>query len=235
MMQTLHPLTVSNSLSNQPTKLLTDAMDTYLLHQPFTMHTTIQVNLLHILFNHFRINHLNFASFSYKGKQYFCIEEQSNTMSFSAFNHYLWRNKKQFNQFLNPEEVIKVSLLNMLFPVFNKPVELLITSNRKFILHADISSFTFSENIVFQPIYILNSQLREPEIKKFLQYKKRSFLELIEAFEILHHDKLASECKYQISMHNDLRNAYWNALKPCFASNHKKAVFSAVKDHVLRC
>lgn len=234
-MQTLYPLTISNSLGNEPTKLLTDAMDTYVLYQPFNIHTTIQVNLLQTLFDHFRIKYVNFASFSFKGKQYLCIEQQANTMHFSAFNHYLWKDKKQFNQFLNPEEVLKVTLLNLLFPVFKQTIDLRLVSNRKFILYADVLAFSFAENIAFQPKSVANTLLREPEIKKFVQYKKRSFLELLEAFEILHHDKLASDCKYQISMHSELRNVYWNALKNCFASHHKKAVFSAVRDHLLRC
>lgn len=233
-MDVLKPLTISNSTRNLPTQLLTQDRDIYLLYTPLTEHTTFQNNVLKFLLNHFKISYLNTAVFTFKNKQYLCLEQRANSFVFSSFYHYLWKDKKAFNQFLNPEELMKISLINLLFPIFNAPIELSVINDKKLILSGSFDSMSFDDFIKFRSIGIHNTMLNSPEIKKFIAFRKREMNELVEAYEILHHEKLLTDLKYQVSMNSSLRNAYWDELKNCFDASFKNYVFSSLKDYLIR-
>lgn len=233
-MEVLKPFTISNSLVKAPTKLLTQDFEIYLVFKPIDEHSLIQVNILMCLLNHFKITYFKTASFNYKEKRYLCLEQTPDAFDFSVFYNHLWSDKKSFNQFLNPEELLKIELINLLFPIFHSKIEIQLRNNKKFIFSATLEKMILSEPIQFQPISINQTLLNEPAIKKFINYKKREMNELMEAFEILHHDKLMADLKYQISMNSQLRNEYWNELKKCFDPSFKKFIFSTIKDYLLR-
>jgi predicted Mrr-cat superfamily restriction endonuclease len=109
-----------------------------------------------------------------------------------------------------------------------------IVNDRKYIFSASYDTLSFTEPIQFTPISINQSILSKPEIKKFISFKKREMHELVEAFEILHHDKLFADLKYQVSMSSSLRNSYWDELKKCLNADYKNYVFSTVKDYLMR-
>jgi hypothetical protein len=233
-MDVLKPLTISNSTRNSPTKLLTEDRKTYLLYKPINEHTFLQDNLLKFILSHFKVRCFNTAVFNYKNKQIFCLEQRPNSFVFSSFYHYLWRDKKSYNQFLNPEELLKINFINLLFPIFNAPVGVSILNDKKLVLTGTFDSMTFDDFIQFEPKNIQQTILNEPEVKKFVSYRKREMNELLEAYEILHHEKLMTDLKYKVSMNSTLRNAYWDELKNCFDSSYKSYVFSSVKDYLIR-
>ena len=233
-MDFLKPLTISNSVGSEPTKLLTKDFSVYLLFKPINLHTSMQVTLLNYLLNHFKVNAVKPAYFDYKDKRYLCFEEIRGAHTFSTFYQYLWTNKKSYNYFFNPEELLKIGLVNLFFPLFNAPVNTTIVNHRKYLLTASFDSISFSDPIRFSPFSIHQLGLSSPAVKKFIAYKKRTMNELVEAFQILHHDKLAADLKYQVSMNNELRNHYWNEMQKCLSNDYKNYVLSVMKDYLLR-
>lgn len=233
-MNALNPLTISQSIGKRPTYLLTEDRKKYLLLSPIEEHTLLQHNLLKLILNHFKVSQQKTASFTFKGNKYLCLEEFESSFDFDIWYHYLWENKRKFNQFLNPSEYFKIQLINLLFPVFNNPISIRISHDRKFTVFACLNGVIKPEGIDFYQKTDSDLGLREPEIKKFLAHQKDSLVEIKEAFQILFHDKFISDLKYQISLNSNLRNHYWSELKQCIDSKHRSFVFSKIDDLLIR-
>lgn len=232
-MEELKPLTMSRSIAEAPSVLLTQSKDTYLLYAPINEHLIIQQSLLKIICEHFKIDALRVGSFTFKSKKYFCVEELSGVLYFSPNQEHLWFNKRAFNCFLNPSDFFKMFLVELFFPYFKSLDKVIVTSLKNQAVVYPVTKSMFSE-IAFEEAKTTVSQLNHPAIKRFFSYCKEEVYQAIISFNLLNNDKLMMDLKYQLSLYPDQRNAYWNELKKCTSKEFMTYTANLVWDYFHR-
>ena len=214
-MEELRPLTISRSIKDAPTVLLTESKAPYLLYVPLNEHIIIQDTLLRLMCEHFKINRFRTGYFTLKNKKYYCVEEIQGVVDFSPWEEHLWLNKRRFNQFLKPSDFFKMMLIELFFPIFGGTLRKSIIPGVKNQAMLVPTSPGQSHAIQFEPTTLSKLQLNHPALRRFFSFCKEDIREAIVGFNLLNHDKFMMDLKYQLSFYPNWRNVYWDELKKC--------------------
>lgn len=232
-LEDLKPYTISNSIKNAPTVLLTEEGKNYTLWSPITEDLKIIHYLREYCFAHFKMRSFETAKFSYKGQSFLCIEEEEATIEFDEWQVYLWESKRKFNQFLQPNALFVSFLFDTFFPLFGGRNTVLIVPGKKnsFRIHPvpanNYASFKFS------PLNFSQSGLNIPSIKQFFSYQKAELDVVLEEFLALNDEKFQVNLKHQLSLFPSKRNAYWDELRKCFEPEFMNYTTALFKDFIL--
>lgn len=233
-MQALKPLTISRTLKNAPTVLLTEDLTPFVLYTPLNEHLLIQDALLKLMCDHFKINRFRTGFFAFQGKKYYCIEELDGVVDFSKWQEHLWSNKRRFNQFVEPTSFFKMTLLELYYPIFGSGLRKLIVPGLKNqgVLYP-ISTLQ-NDKIRFNPTNFSKIGYTHPAFKRFFSWSKDEIKEVITSFKLLNHEKFLMDLKYQLSFYPKWRNVYWDELKKCAEHSFQTYTSSMALDYYHR-
>ena len=232
-MKELAPLTISNSILNAPTVLLTKEKETYTLYRPLNADIKATNEILDFLFKHFKIQRLKVGVFSLKGKKYYCAQELDGITDFDSWNAFLWDTKRKFNQFLSPKSLFFSFLVDLYFPVFGGSKRFIIAGKkRQFAVHpVPVNDFV---HLSFNPLTTDQLGMNSAGVKSFFKHIKNDLFVYLEDFEALNHNKLKTDLKYRISLYPEIRNEYWNELQKCFTSDFMHYTKAEIKNYILK-
>jgi hypothetical protein len=233
-MEELRPLTISRSINNAPTVLLTADKTPFLLFTPLNEHILIQDALLSLICDHFKIRKLRTGYFTFRGKKYLCIEEVSGVVDFSFWQEHLWSDKRKFSQFLEPVNYFKIALIELFFPFFGEGLRKLIVPGVKNQAMIYPVSNSFKESITFAPTTLNKIGFNHPAMRRFFSWSKDDLKETIISFNMLNHDKFMMDLKYQLSLYPNWRNVYWNEIKKCSDKDFLNFTSSLIWDYFHR-
>ncbi|HTO38779.1 MAG TPA: hypothetical protein VL021_10170 [Brumimicrobium sp.] len=219
-MKELRPLTISNSVKNAPTVLLTDEMKKYFFIQPIVPYFMLAYNVYTLLFKHFKVETLEAGFFTLKGTKYLCAEGHEGIVEFSEWSDYLWNQKSGFNNLLNPELLFRILLVNLYFPLFKTRIFLNLDKKDRFIVGA-YPVLQKEKGIQFEENGASELDMTHPSIIKLLKYIKEDLAKYFEEFEVLVNDEIFIALKYQVSMYPEIRNQYWEEVKKCFEEDFR--------------
>lgn len=231
-MEELAPLTISSSIRNNPTVLFTRDKGRYLLYEPVNGSNHVISELYCFLYEHFKVEHLKKGFFSFQGKKYLCNEEINGALKFDEWLSFQWKKKRQFNRFIRPRTLFDIFLVDLYFPVFNRPSVWIIPGVKdRFVVHPFEGG---AESLEFSPRTMNNTGLSAPAVRSFFKHVKNDLPEYLEDFLALHHDKLRADLKYRVSLYPDLRNIYWKELQLCFDASFQKYITANVTNYILQ-
>lgn len=233
-MEFLKPLTISKSIGDSPTVLLTDNYLRYKLICPTNDYLLIAHRLKMQILSHFGVPFLKSGLFSLSSKQYFCVEEPSNKLIFDPLNVHLWNSKRKFNNFINPKVLFQLYLIDLFFPIFNKPSKKILLLDRKYFFSTDASIDVLSEKLIFKNHSLQQVGLEEPHVILFFSFFDKQIDQVFNDFLELHHEKLYLNLKYQMSLYQTHRNEYWSELVKCFDKDFIKLNIAQIKDYLIR-
>jgi len=230
----LRPYTLFSSTQSLSSVLLTDTFDKYLFVCPLDKNLVLAQILYSLLIKHFKIQSLNIGKFTLKNINYLCVKKEDCIIEINAWNDFLWSSKRGFNSFLNPEDLIKMYLMELYFPIFKQTEKFIQFGKKdKFILNGYPKLFE-GNRVKFVSQDSSSVGMTQPQIVKFIRFMKSDFRKIIQDFKELHHDKLYSDIKYQISLFPNLRNEYWEEVKKCFSSEYKEYIDQELWNYSLR-
>jgi hypothetical protein len=232
-MEELAPLTISNSILDAPTLLLTKERETYTLYRPLNNDIKASNEILEFLFQHFKIQRLKVGVFTLKGKRYYCSQELDGITDFDSWNSFLWDTKRKFNQFLSPKSLFFSFLIDLYFPLFGGSKRYILAGKKsQFAVHpVPINNFA---PISFKPLNTYGLGMNSVGVKTFFKHIKNDLIVYLEDFEALNHNKLKADLKYRVSLYPEIRNRYWNELQKCFDSDFINYTKAELKNYILK-
>lgn len=215
-MEELHPLTISKSLKDAPSVLLTSDYRKFTIYGPISREIIVGNHLYTHLLRHFKFSKPEMGTFSIQNKKYLCIEKNSVLIPFDPWYDYLWETKLKFNQFLRPRTLFEMFLFELCFPIWGETLPKFIRTERK--MRFSFSSLPLNEfrNIQFSPLSLSQLGLDTPETRNFLSYIRDDLFMYVDDFFALHHEKFYLDIKYLLSLYPDMRNELWDQIKQCF-------------------
>ncbi len=232
-MKELRPLTISASIKNRPTVLLTQEYERFVLYQPFSGKGWLNFQLKAFLYQHYKIEMLRTGFFTFQEKKYLCHEMVDGSVLFIDWWQYQWRQKRQFNRFLKPRALFYMYLIDFLFPVFEPSKKWIIPGFKdRFMGHPFPAPQL--EQLRFQPMNISQVGLNSVGARTFFRHIKNDLPLFLEDFMALHHDKLRADLKYRIRLSSEYRNHYWNAFQQCFDEEFINYAVAAIKNYMLQ-
>ena len=233
-MRELRPLTISNSIKSAPSVLLTPEMERFVFVQPLYQDFLLAQNLYTTLHKHFKIELLEAGVFKLKDIKYICANEPEGMISVDDWMDCLWSTKRKFNRLLNPSALFKMFLINLFFPLFSTTQKLLLPGKKdRFIVDA-YPNLPKDGGIRFEPINLNKLGITKIEYKKLFRYIRKDLNRYLEEFDALHHEKLYSDLKYQVSLYPSIRNQYWNELKKCFDADFRTYAHAEIENYLLK-
>lgn len=233
MIKKLNPLTIYNSLDNRSTVLLTSDLKKYTFICTFSQKYLLATYLYRLLNQHFKLNLLSLGVFTFNNEDHFCEEIAEGAIEVDKWSQYLWCNQRKVNRFVKITNLFKMFLVEVYFPIFNDARKLLIPGQKdQFYLSA--VPFVKANNGVE---FISKSKeflLYQPEIKQLFSMVKKQLPSVMEEFEVLHHEKLKQQLKYQISLFPEIRNVFWEEIKPCFLLDFRTKTHQKLADYLLK-
>lgn len=232
-MEELKPFTISKSILNEPTVLLTEEGKKYMLWCPITDNVRIIHYLRTFMLSHFKIKTFDTAKFSLRGTNYLCFEALEGVSELDEWHYALWENKRRFNQFLKPERVFQILLFEAMFPLFGGVNNKYIVAGKKNrIMYNPIPQNNYT-SFRFNPISLSQQKLNNPAYKLFFSYIKDDLPQLLEEFLSLCDERFKLDLKHQLSLFPERRNELWNEINPCFNPKFKTYVTATFNDYLL--
>lgn len=233
-MQDLVPLTIYNSLYNKPTVLLTTDLKKYTFIQPYSKSFLLTLQLYRIICQHFKIELLEVGAFKYDDVKYFCSAAPDGLVELSNWLEFLWSSKRKRNHFVFPEILFKMGLIELYFPLFLGMKKWILPGRKdRFIL--DTAPLMYPDNrIHFTPKSIHKLEFDQPAFKQLLFPIRDKLKHIAEEFEVLHHEKLHQQLKYQTSLFPAIRNQYWDEIKKCYTDTRRDQVRDAIHKTLLK-
>jgi hypothetical protein len=232
-MRKLQPLTISKSIKDAPTVLLTPELEKFLFVRPLTKELLLAQAIYATIYHHFKVKIVPVGSFQMNGANYLCSKQFEGICQVEDWVDYLWTSKRSFKRLLNPQDLFQMYLIDLYFPVFKKTNKLLVADKKdRFIMegYPQIEE----QGIVFQPSHVHKIGLNQAAFKRLFRFNKHKLILQLEEFETIHHQKLYSDLKYQISLYPEIRNQYWDELKKCFDQTYRTFVYAEVKNYLLK-
>ena len=234
-METLKPLTVSKSVYNAPTHLLTDDYRSFLLHSPLDQQTLLTHHLSRFLLHHFKLESFNVGVFTLQGKRYYCLEDVQGKLPFDDWYGYLWSDRKKFNHFLKPKDVFFLFLLDVFFPLFGNAFEKYFVEDQKYRVLSHLTAERNLNGLQFNPFTLSQLGLDSPVIKSFFAFTaKEELFHYLMDFISLMHEKFYRDFKYQVSLFAEDRNVYWNEIQKCTALEYQSYCVNLITDYIIR-
>jgi len=232
-METLHPLTISKSLTGQPTHLLTSDYRSFLLHCPLNQQVILTYRISQFIFNHFKIATRKNGVFSFQGKKYYCVEDIEGLYPFDDWYAYMWSSKKSFSQFLQPKNIFKLFLVDLFFPIFGAHTEKTFVGDKKYWFISTIYPNSDQRGLVFNPPNLSQLGLDIPSFRSFFgNLQKQEITDALMEFKALFHEKFIVDVKYQISLFSEDRNSYWNEFKKCASVDYQNYVTNLMENYI---
>jgi len=229
----LRPFTISKSILNEPTVLLTEEGRKYMLWCPITDNVRIIHYLRSFMLAHFKIKTFDTAKFSLRGTTYLCFETLEGVTELDEWHYALWENKRKFNQFLKPERLFQILLFEAVFPLFGGVNNKYILAGKKnrVVYHA-IPPNNY-ESFHFNPISLSQQFATSPAYKLYFSYIKEDLPRFLEEFFSLCDERFKIDLKHQLSLFPERRNELWKEISPCFDPKFKTYVMATFNAYLM--
>lgn len=232
-MEDLRPFTISKSILNEPTVLLTEEGKRYTLWCPITDNVRIVHYIRSFMLSHFKIKSFETAKFTLRGTNYLCVEALEGAAELDQWQYFLWENKRNFNQFLKPEKLFEILLFEALFPLFGGVNKKYIIGGRKNTFLYDAVPTNNYDIFKFNSISINQQELNNPIFKRFFGYLKDDLDRISEEFFSLCDDRFQQDLKHHLSLFPERRNELWNEISPCFDPKFKTYIKAMFNEYLL--
>lgn len=231
-MKELVPLTISYSIRKRPTVLLTQGLQRYLLIEPVNSTNHVVSELYCSIFDHFKVEQFDKGVFSLNNKKYLCQKQPEGAVLLDEWYAFQWKNKRQFNRFIRPRALFDAFMVDLYFPLFGPSLLYIIPGKKdRFMINPFPEK---SDSIEFLPVSPGQRGLGHPAIRSFFKFMRPRLKEYHEDFLALHHDKLATDLKYKISLYPELRNVLWGEVQQCFDNSFKTYTSATINNYILQ-
>lgn len=233
-MKALKPLTISNSISDNPTVLLTSDFEKYVFVQTLEKEFMLAHTIYKTLHRHFKIELLQSGTFQLKGSKYFCTKKIEGSEEVQDWIGYMWSTKHSFNNLLNTGALFRMFLIDLYFPVFNPSKKIVVPGRKdRFVVEA-YPELRDGGTIKFQQSNINKAGLTSVAFRNLFQYLGENIHTITENFEVLNHENLYMDLKYQVSLYPEIRNKFWDELKQCFEPSFLTYVKTDIQNYLLK-